>query len=350
MKKYSTIHCKIKIVEHEGVETPDILFILLFLSTKTCTQHTRNQRRNMGGLSSFKKAYLVLYNTASAAIWAIVFYNIVLCLVGNSLPADLNDLKGRLSATFEGEAWIPNKSSFTFLTKGNPVFLWEVVALVQFAAVMEVIHAATGLVRSPVVVTFMQVLSRVGVLGMAMMSSREGVARNHWAAGVMLLAWSMVEVPRYLFYVCAIITGDATKKTPYSLFWLRYSLFAVLYPMGISGECLTMWNLLSDLSGGIGYSLSDDMGAFMRKVITCVLVIYIPGGPFMFMNMVGNRKSAFRKRFAKPRPPPKGLLFPTTDDKGTRSTSAVGKNVLAAAVGAVNAKEAEKIKRCRNWR
>lgn len=29
-----------------------------------------------------------------------------------------------------------------------------------------------------------------------------------------------------------------------------------------------------------------------------VLVVYVPGGPFMFMNMVGNRRSAFKKRKA----------------------------------------------------
>jgi very-long-chain (3R)-3-hydroxyacyl-CoA dehydratase len=52
----------------------------------------------------------------------------------------------------------------------------------------------------------------------------------------MILSWSLVEVPRYAFYVMALITGDATKKTPYWLFWLRYSLFAVLYPTGITGE------------------------------------------------------------------------------------------------------------------
>ena len=53
-----------------------------------------------------------------------------------------------------------------------------------------------------------------------------------WGAGVMILSWSMVEIFRYLFYAAALVTGDSTKKTPFPLFWLRYSLFAVLYPTG----------------------------------------------------------------------------------------------------------------------
>lgn len=30
-------------------------------------------------------------------------------------------------------------------------------------------------------------------------------------------------------------------SSPYILFYLRYSLFFVLYPTGITGELLTMW-------------------------------------------------------------------------------------------------------------
>ncbi|CAM9730549.1 unnamed protein product [Hapterophycus canaliculatus] len=29
-----------------------------------------------------------------------------------------------------------------------------------------------------------------------------------------------------------------------------------------------------------------------------LLAIYVPGGPYMYMNMVGNRRSAFKKRNA----------------------------------------------------
>ena len=64
----------------------------------------------------------------------------------------------------------------------------------------------------------------------------------------MVLSWALVEVPRYAFYMAAIITGDATKKTPYPLFWLRYSLFAVLYPTGIFGELTVFLSASKDES------------------------------------------------------------------------------------------------------
>lgn len=40
------------------------------------------------------------------------------------------------------------------------------------------------------------------------------------------------------------------KSSPYPLFFLRYSLFAILYPTGIVGEVMTMVAALPDLKVG----------------------------------------------------------------------------------------------------
>jgi hypothetical protein len=69
----------------------------------------------------------------------------------------------------------------------------------------------------------------------------------------------------------------------------------------------------------------------------------------MIMNMAGNRKSAFKKRFAKPPPPPRGLVFPV-DENGERSSTPVNKAILEAAVRAVNPDKADKIASARGWR
>ncbi len=45
-------------------------------------------------------------------------------------------------------------------------------------------------------------------------------------------SWALVEVPRYIFYAVNLFT----KNVPYPLFFLRYNLFMVLYPSGISGS------------------------------------------------------------------------------------------------------------------
>ena len=47
---------------------------------------------------------------------------------------------------------------------------------------------------------------------------------------------------RYLFYTFGVL-----KSSPYPLFFLRYSLFFVLYPTGIVGEVMTMVAALPDL-------------------------------------------------------------------------------------------------------
>ena len=168
-----------------------------------------------------------------------------------------------------------------------------------------------------------------------------------WGAGVMVLSWSTVEIFRYMFYASALVTGDATKKTPFPLFWLRYSLFAVLYPTGITGELTCFFKAAADpafaeMFGGTVASF------FYSKFLPFV---YFFGSPFMIMNMVGNRKNALKKRFAKPPPPPRGISFPIDNkEKGTRSSTPVNKEILASAVGAVNQEKAEKIRNARGYR
>ena len=74
----------------------------------------------------------------------------------------------------------------------------------------------------------------------------------------------------------------------------------------------------------------------------------------MILNMASNRKSAFKKRFAKPPPPPRGLVWPVTEVKkdGTevRSSTPVAKEILASAIGAVNKEAAEKCRKEKKWR
>ncbi|KAJ1423934.1 tyrosine phosphatase-like protein, partial [Ochromonadaceae sp. CCMP2298] len=101
--------------------------------------------------------------------------------------------------------------------------------VVQTAAVLEVVHSLVGLVKSPWVTALMQVFSRVWTLWAVM-----HVAPSAQTSIFTLLAcssWALVEVPRYAFYALNLL--DAV---PYPLLWLRYSLFAVLYPTGITGE------------------------------------------------------------------------------------------------------------------
>ena len=129
-----------------------------------------------------------------------------------------------------------------------------------------------------------------------------------WGAGVMIISWSCVEIFRYLFYAFALVSGDSTKKTPFPLFWLRYSLFAVLYPTGITGEMTCFINAAHDPQFHAFFFGSSEVAIWIYARI--LPFVYLFGSPFMILNMIGNRKSAFKKRFAKPPPPPRGIVFP----------------------------------------
>ena len=49
-----------------------------------------------------------------------------------------------------------------------------------------------------------------------------------------LICW--IEVPRYAFYLNGLLGPGGQTGILFPIFWLRYSLFAILYPTGISGE------------------------------------------------------------------------------------------------------------------
>jgi hypothetical protein len=72
----------------------------------------------------------------------------------------------------------------------------------------------------------------------------------------------------------------------------------------------------------------EDKAYLMYYFIMSFPVIYAPGALPMIFNMAANRKKAFKKRFAKPAPPPMGLVWPI-DKKGGRSSTPVAKEILA---------------------
>lgn len=255
------------------------------------------------------KSYLVLYNLASAVGWAYVLY---LCYLGYAA--------GDSAATL----WVSLKDPLTY---------------VQTAALMEVIHSLVGVVPSPVFTVFMQVMSRI--LLVWGITRPYVAAQNHWSLYQMTISWGLVEVPRYLFYVKAQLPGEM----PYPLFWLRYSLFMVLYPTGISGEWMQMLFSLQNSA------VTDPV--WYRFILITMYVLYTLGGPFMIMNMWGNRKSSFRKRAmtAAAPPPTTGLQWPITNaKKGDRSSSKTNQAIWSAAMGAVDKEAQAKLDKVKNWR
>ena len=204
------------------------------------------------------QAYLVLHNASCLIGWAYALY------------AGLTQ-----TAVLGGDIW--SALGGVWAVSGSAILV------VQTAMILEIFHAGLGFVRSLLPVVAMQVTSRLWV----MLCPAYGDGTSSWT-GLMVLSWATVEIIRYAFYLAALLS----KEVPYPIFWARYSAFALLYPTGIAGELGTAYVALQ----------TPELTAF-HSIIKCIMYLYVPGGPFMYLNMVGNRKSAFKKRFApKPKP------------------------------------------------
>ncbi|CAM9772424.1 unnamed protein product, partial [Hapterophycus canaliculatus] len=99
--------------------------------------------------------------------------------------------------------------------------------------VAQVLHAMLGVVRSPWVTTLMQVSSRIVLVWGFMWAVPS--TQGQLGTTLCITSWACVEIPRYLFYTFGVM-----KSSPFPLFYMRYSLFAILYPTGITGEAMTM--------------------------------------------------------------------------------------------------------------
>lgn len=254
------------------------------------------------------KPYLIVYNLTNACGWAYVLYLSVMCLMEGKSPA---------------AAW--------------KVF-GDVLLITQSLAAAEIFHSLLRIVPSPFMSTFMQVFSRFAVMwGYTFMFP---AAQQHWSLYLMVTSWALVEVPRYLFYAVNLI-----GNVPFPLFWLRYSLFAILYPSGISGEIL---------------QIVTSLPVILRTSVPCwyatlfLLSLYLPGSPFMFLHMVTQRKKSFKARKEKAggkasAPASSGVDFPL-DDKSQRSTTIVNQGAFVASIAAVDKAASEAAAKEKNWR
>lgn len=117
---------------------------------------------------------------------------------------------------------------------------------------------------------------------------------------LMCFAWSLVEVPRYLFY----IYSELGITPPYALEWLRYSLFIVLYPAGITGE---IGNLLQALpyvkEHGAPWDVKQpnthNFAYSHYYILLFLLSLYVPGSPYMIGHMWDQRKKKLGGEKAK---------------------------------------------------
>ncbi|PYH73440.1 protein tyrosine phosphatase-like domain-containing protein [Aspergillus vadensis CBS 113365] len=212
------------------------------------------------------RPYLLLYNALSFTLWA--------------------------TCTIRGFSQLLSSSSNTIpqiFTNVYPLLLTT-----QSLALLEIIHSLLRLVRAPVLTTAMQVASRILLVWGIMYpfqgvivgeKSQEGVVGlGDYAFLGCLGAWGVTECIRYGFFALQL----SGVGVPGWWAWLRYNTFYVLYPLGISSECLMVYKAL----GPAGELVSP----LYRWFLIAVLGIYVPGSYILYTHMIKQRRKAMSKK------------------------------------------------------
>lgn len=155
----------------------------------------------------------------------------------------------------------------------------DFVTWVQSLALLEVVHALLGLVRTPVTTTLMQVASRI-VLVWGIVQPFPHVA-NVTAFTTMVVAWGITETVRYPYYYFAL-----NNRIPRFLEWLRYNTFIVLYPLGASSEAILIFRALPDAQ-----LVSPWYNLFLKGL----LLIYPPSFYVLYTHMWRQRAKFMKK-------------------------------------------------------
>jgi len=156
----------------------------------------------------------------------------------------------------------------------------------QNLAVLEVVNAALGMVRSPWVTTLMQVISRVAVVNLV--EYMPEMQSNPYLV-LVAFCWGLTEVIRYGWYATNLVT-----KPPAAHTWLRYSTFLVLYPLGVFGEIMLYVAAVPLLAAIVVGGLSP--ASIVKYVI---FPSYVPGLPILYMYMLSQRKKVLGKSSKK---------------------------------------------------
>lgn len=157
---------------------------------------------------------------------------------------------------------------------------------IQLLAVVEIYNSATGLVRSPLFTTVMQVTSRLVVVLGVWTLLPEAAGNASYAYLSVHVAWGLAEVVRYYYYATNLMSQQQGNPTtvPPTLEWLRYNAFIVLYPLGISSECYMIYYAVAAAAARDGVFF-----AAYALFLCLTLVLYVPGTVVLFSHMLKQR-------------------------------------------------------------
>ncbi|KAM3416313.1 Very-long-chain (3R)-3-hydroxyacyl-CoA dehydratase [Cercospora zeina] len=193
--------------------------------------------------------YLTAYNTVFSLLWLYVLVSALQALPGGRLHV--------FSVVERDARWI------------------------QTLSLLDVVHSATGLIPAPLGSTFTQIATRV-IQVWLIWAGFSSTTATSIAFPALLIAWSIADTIRY-----AYLALNLHGKAPDSLIWVRYSMFYVLYPVGIACEWWLMFRAVGPAS---------EVRWVLKPVFYFLLALYVPGSYMMFTYMIKQRRKTLSKK------------------------------------------------------
>nr|AFU52581.1 3-hydroxyacyl-CoA dehydratase [Sporobolomyces primogenomicus] len=258
--------------------------------------------------SPIKTTYLVSYNLVSALAWTYVLSLVVKHLIGQDGFTGLKEYLG-VQGTIE-----------TLGERANTAFdqFGDQVKWVQTAAILEAVHSATRLVRSPLGTTVAQIASRLLIVWYVCVVFPQVPQTPFYVS--MVTAWSFAEIIRYLHYA----TNLMNIKVPI-LEWIRYTAFYVLYPVGAGSEATLIYFSATHARQKFG-----PLGYFATIGLT---LFWPPALAFMMSHMHVQRRKHLRKaRASVASSPSTAIASKENEDKSTPVKSIAPKDITSKLV------------------
>ena len=206
---------------------------------------------------SIKSIYLILYNLIQFYGWSLFFIKISLLLIKSKSIQEIYD---------------------------ETHYILECC---QYGASLEILHSILRLVNSNIIATSIQILGRMAIVAILQ------YFKSSVSFGYLFLyfAWSLVEIIRYSYYILNLIAKEnKTFNIPYIFIWCRYSFFIVLYPIGVSGEIITVLHAKKDFEK---YELVGNYT--YADLVNPIFVLYIPSLIFLYSYLFKQRNKEFKK-------------------------------------------------------
>lgn len=215
--------------------------------------------------------YLILYNAVSAALWAYVLVSAGLDTRGY-FTEDQSTLYGKPAALAVMEALLTPNPPHHFL-----------LALQLSNAILETVHTVLRIVPLPLTTVVLQFAARLFITHGISLNLPFAPGNFHPAYIGLTTSWAITEVVRYGYYTSKLVHGHV----PHWFTWLRYSLFVVLYPVGLVCEATVVYVSLVAASGSY------------KNFLMFGLAMYIPGFLTLYSYMWRQRSKVLGTRKVK---------------------------------------------------